>query len=165
MSRKRVLCLLACAAATSMAIAQTAPAPLDVMRRKSIFARDRVSRVPTTNYVRPSPSAISLPVLVGIVREDDGFVAVFESPGGALTPARVGQRVPGNEGIVTQISLDYLEFAASTTQPSQKVMIGRNISGAEAPAATTQPTTGLAPIEGDDLISRMRRRRQQESGR
>ena len=161
MKKVLILSLIVCVAAAAVAEVS----PVDVLWRKSIFARDRVSRMPTTGAsTQPTSMPVTLPVLVGVLREDDGFVAVFEYSG-RLTTSRMGQLLPGDYGIVTNIDLEHVEFAASTTQPSRRVLIGRNIEGSEAAilpaAATTDPASA---IEGDDLVSRMRRRRLQETG-
>jgi hypothetical protein len=153
------------------------PRNYEILGRKSIFARDRVSRVAGSERLRwqSSPARSSVPVLIGILREEAGFAAALESPDtGKQTQVRIGDALPGNAGTVSDITLDYLEFVTAAGQPPTRVPVGRNLQGAEtsvaAPATqpATQPTTGEAapaPAEGDDLLSRMRQRRQQEMNR
>jgi hypothetical protein len=111
-------------------------------------------------------------VLIGIVREDTGVVAVFESPDtGQLTQAHLGESLPANKGVVVAITLDYVEYAPAPDQPAKRLLVGSNLDGADVgipssgstSSASSSPTA--APIEGDDIVSRMRRRRQQEMNR
>jgi hypothetical protein len=158
------------------------PKDYEILNRKSIFARDRVSRVPSTGpaLVAAGPVSSSVPVLVGIVRDDLGFVAAFEWPdSGKIVQVHAGEQLPDKAGTVVEITLDYLDFIASPApapgQPARRIQVGRNLQGVDAllPSSTaaTQPAdaaaTAAAPgsADGDDLLARMRRRRQQEMNR
>jgi hypothetical protein len=145
------------------------PKEYEVLSRKSVFARDRVSRLPTTSFARrDETTAPSKPVLIGIVLQQDGCVAVMEAAGaGRFTELHPGDKIPDSQATVLAINLDYMELAAPGDAAPKRVYIGHDIEGAEAPVAATMATTAPAgaPIEGDDLLSRMRRRRQQEMNR
>jgi hypothetical protein len=173
------------------ALADVLPRSYDILNRKSIFARDRVSRSPSERgwgQSRFTAATPSTPVLVGLLLEDVGFVAVLELPdSGKLIPLHIGDALPGSAGTVSDITLDYLEFVPAPGRPPVRILVGRNLQGADAPiavaAATTQPvgasdatalppagaggdaTTQPAAGDGDDLLTRMRRRRQQEMNR
>jgi hypothetical protein len=151
--------------------AQTAPKlppDYEVLTRKSIFSRDRVTRPPNegghsswnTSHRRPTAPRIYTPILVGAMVEDDGyFVAFIADPAsGLLTGYRVGDTLPMNAGTIKEISLDDLTTTVGTT--THKIAIGDNILGGSAeypsaepaPAATPAetPTTTPAAAAGDD---------------
>lgn len=166
------LCLIAAAASPALA---SLPRDYEILGRKSIFARDRVSRVAGSERGRyqSAPKSSSVPVLIGILQEDAGFAGALELPDtGKLVQVHVGEALPGNVGTVSSITLDYLEFVTAAGQPPTRIPVGHNLQGGEAVASTTQPTTQPATgdaaspaAEGDDLLTRMRLRRQQEMNR
>jgi len=142
------------------------PREYQLLREKSIFSRERTRRAfsgPTTTVVAPP----SLPVLVGIIQEEYGQAAIFEVPGsGRSTPIHPGESLPGGAGIAMEITLDHVEYAPSPDAPVKRVEIGRSLDGSESTlAATTQPATTDTPVEGEDIVARMKRRRQQELGK
>lgn len=150
-----------------MALAADPPRNYEsTVSRKSIFSRDRHSRVPTsrpvTTFVAPAPAS---PVLTGIIREDGGtYMAVLETPGTAPAYVRLGESLPGKRGVITEMNLDCFVFVPAPGEAPRKAFIGRNLDGAEATLSgpSSSASASDAPIEGDDVISRMRRRRQQE---
>jgi hypothetical protein len=168
----------------SVALGASLPRDYEILSRKSIFARDRVARVAGSERVsyQRAPRGSAQPVLVGILREDAGFAASLEFPGtGKQMLVHVGEALPDNMGTITNITLDYMEYVAAAGQAPTRIPVGRNLEGAEAPIAagtvqpatqpstpsSVQPTTGEAAPAGDgeDLLTRMRRRRQQELNR
>lgn len=152
-----------CAVAAASAATKPTTNPFDTVARKSIFSRDRVSWAPETRRTNATSTVPASPVITGIVREDVGYVAVLETPGsGRPVMLHVGDALPGSRGIVTEMNLDCLVFVPAEGASPRKAYVGRNLDGAES--TLVAPTTGPseAPIEGDDIISRMRRRRQQE---
>lgn len=187
MTKLLPLCLIAVVASPTLA---ALPRDYEILARKSIFARDRVSRVAgaeRTRYPRTEPTRSTVPVLVGILREEAGFAAALEFPDtGRLAQVRIGDSLPGNLGTVRDITLDYLEYVPAAGQTPTRVSVGRNLQGEDAPVVaaaapvatdfaappvaepTTQSTTGEAipaPAAGDDVLTRMRLRRQQEMNR
>lgn len=161
-SSRWILLIVICAVVASAATTKPSITPYDTVARKSIFSRDRIAwRAPATGFTPPPVPAS--PVITGIVREDVGYVAVLETPGSSRpVMVRLGDPLPGNRGVVTEMNLDCLVFVAPGGASPRKAYVGRNLDGAESTlvVATTGPSE--APIEGDDVISRMRRRRQQE---
>jgi hypothetical protein len=145
--------------------AAESPKGYESLARKSIFSRDRTpnspSSRPTTRSVASAPVS---PVVTGIMRDDSGsFVAALETPGGSRPVfLRIGDALPGDRGVVTEMNLDCLVFLPLGGLPPRMAYVGRNLDGAESTLtpATTNPSDVL--IEGDDIVSRMRRRRQQE---
>ena len=82
---------------------------------------------------------------------------MLEVPGtGKTSSLRVCDVLPGNIGLISDLTLDYLEFLTAEGQPPHKIVIGQNLEGAAAlsaaAAATTSSTTSEL-IEGDDLAS------------
>ena len=148
------------------------PTTMEVLSRKSIFARDRVSRVPWTGTTSTLPTVstfnASVPVLVGVMRDDLGIVAVVEVPElGKLVQYHVGEKLPGAIGSISNLTLDYMEIVANPGQLPQRILVGQNLQGGESalPATAATSATGATtqPVfEGEDLIARMRTRRQQE---
>jgi hypothetical protein len=194
------------------------PKQYEQFSRKSIFAKDRVAR---SNYTRSTtaPAAVQVsasPILIGIIDDESGYIAVLETPGaGILTPLHVGDTLPGNVGLITDMTLDYIDIAvvdaphpeptsrpttlpaielatmpatspttrraddvAHTPTPSpsfgpatRRIVIGHNLEGTQAAtyssysASSSSSSASTAPIEGDDIVSRMRRRRQQEGAK
>jgi hypothetical protein len=158
------------------------PADYDVLNRKSIFSKDR-RRADRRSFdgnggsfaVRPPQT----PVFIGTVLEDDGFVGFIESPdSGQLVQIRRGDKLPNGLGTVAELSLDFVDVApeGDAQAAPRRVAIGQNLLGGvpAAPAATTQAAgaegaaTSTAPASSggtNDLIERLRRRRQQELGR
>ena len=173
----KLLPLSLMAVLASAALADGLPKDYEIVGRKSIFARDRVSRAAGADQARGQPASTqpAVPVLIGILKEDAGFAAALEFPDtGKLAQVHIGEVLPGHAGTVSDITLDYLEFVTVAGQPPLRVPVGRNLQGTDAPVGasatqpTTQPTTGQASPaagDGDDLLSRMRRRRQQEMNR
>ena len=177
----KLLPLSLMAVLASVVLAEGLPKDYEILGRKSIFARDRVSRVTGAERVRyqSATRSSSVPMLIGILKEEAGFAAALEFPDtGKQAQVRIGEALPGNYGTVSDITLDYLEFVMAAGQPPTRIPVGRNLQGADAPIAasatqpatqaTTGPTTGEASppaADGDDLLSRMRRRRQQEMNR
>lgn len=143
------------------------PHEYDALREKSIFSKERVRRASTMPTTRSSTAPSASPVLVGILRQDDGPAALFEIPGaGRLPPLRPGEALPGGAGIVDSITLDYVEYSPSSGTGSRRVLVGRSLDGSESPlAATTQAVPADTPLEGEDIIARMKRRHQQEVGK
>ena len=152
-----------CAIAAASATAQSARNPYDTVARKSIFSRDRVRWSPPTTATTRTSTLPSSPVVTGIIREDVGYVAVLETPGsGRPAMVRIGDSLPGNRGTVTEMNLDCFVFVPAGGGAPRKAYVGRNLDGSES--TLVAPTTGPSEttIEGDDIISRMRRRRLQE---
>lgn len=182
----KILPLSLLAILASAALADPLPRDYQILNRKSIFARDRVSRISgfgdRGGRDRGAPRGSSQPVLIGIIEEEDGIAAALEFPDtGKQAQLRIGEALPGNIGTISDITLDYLEFVPAAGQPPTRVLIGQNLQGtvaavaaaATAAASTTQPTTQptvgetSAPAAGggDDLLSQMRRRRQEQMNR
>lgn len=143
----------------------------DPISSKSIFSRDRRPRrtysstTQSDAQTRPAPPPRS-PVLIGIVREPDHIVAVFEHPStGQITQARLGEPLPEGAGLIESMTLDYLEARPSPDATPIRIAIGQDLKGSTTQLqATTTSTTGPTP-GGDDLLSRLRERRQRELGR
>ncbi len=186
MTKLLPLCLIAAVASPALA---SLPQDYEILARKSIFARDRVSRVAGAEQAR-SPHGGStrstVPVLIGILREEAGFAAALEFPDtGGHAQVHIGDSLPGNIGTVHDITLDYLEYVPAAGQAIARVPVGSNLQGEDAPVVaaaplatdsaaqpvaepTTQPTIGqatTAPADGADVLTRMRLRRQQEMNR
>jgi hypothetical protein len=160
---RMILLPAVCAVAAASATTQSTLNPYETVARKSIFSRDRVSRSATTRSASTQATIPSSPVVTGILREDVGYVAVLESPGsGRPVMVHLGESLPGDRGIVTEMNLDCFVFVPAGGGAPRKAYVGRNLDGAESTlvAPTTGPSDAL--IEGDDIVSRMRRRRQQE---
>lgn len=158
-----------CALAAGSALAATT-GPYEILERKSIFAKDRVSRVPTTSYASTAPSLrAGSPILIGIVQDEQGWLAIFETPGAEIAAVRQGQAVPGTAAMVVGFDLNHVEVTTPGESAPRQIAIGRDTDGAEVQLAAGDQTgaapTTSAPIEGDDVLSRMRRRRQQEMNR
>ncbi len=152
-----------CAVAVASATTQSSTNPYDTVARKSIFSRDRISRFASTRPFPTTATAPASPVVTGIIREDTGYFVVVETPGAARPVLlRLGDSLPGNRGVVTEINLDCFVFVPADGGAPRKAYVGRNLDGAES--TLVAPTTGPSDvtIEGDDIISRMRRRRLQE---
>jgi hypothetical protein len=162
-SVRLIILAAACSIAATLALADL-PKGYETLAHKSIFSRDRVSWNPTSRRTTSGPALPLVPVVTGIVREDiGGYVGVIETPGsGRPVLVHVGDPLPGNRGVVTEMNLDCFVFVPGPGQAPRKALVGRNLDGAESTLvpATTNPSD--APIEGEDIISRMRRRRQQE---
>jgi hypothetical protein len=172
------------------------PVDYGVLTYKSIFAKDRRTSPPPVEVAGTQPAAAApeppaVPVLVGVVLEDDGYVAFLEDPVSTkLTQLRLNDVLPNNAGVVTNVTLDFIEYSAPHSHEAQRVLIGQNLAGVEtslssgsasntaepgagsdstgssAAAGTTSATPSAAPSGGSDsVLERLRRRRQQELAR
>jgi hypothetical protein len=160
------------------------PREYDLLRQRSLFSRSGY-RPPSTSFVS-RPTRPASPALVGIGRQNEVLEALFEVSGREMLVVREGDVLPGG-GRVAHISSDYVEFrgegeahpSSATPQsdgvgatqpttarvPAQRVQIGRSLDGSSVIVeATTRPAGADVVIEGEDIISRMKRRRQQETG-
>jgi hypothetical protein len=145
----------------------TAPRPQEAIARKSIFSRDRRSYVAPSRPVVTAPAPPMSPVLTGIIREESGAIAaVLEVPGGRPVLLHTGDKLPGDRGTITEMNLDCFVFVPASgtgdAAAARKVFVGRNLDGSESTLVPSTTGPSEAPIEGDDIVSRMRRRRQQE---
>lgn len=123
------------------------PPEYNVLTFKSIFARDRRTAIRSTTAPAPTtaPAATQtftgVPIFVGVVLEDDGCVAFLEDPTtGTITQARVGDVLPGQTGVVHDITLDYLEISVPAGVPVTSAPSATE-SAATAPAATAPAAT------------------------
>ncbi len=165
-----LVCGLTLAAATPTSAPSAPPAGSADKHRiivtRNIFSKDRRPpseyRPPTRSYQPPTraPEPPSL-ILSGIGLQDDARIAFFEDPRtGEIIRASAGQKF--EKGIITEISLDGLEFA--TERSTRKVHVGETLSGA-APAynsygsgsvktpSTTQPTSGPTSGPADEATT------------
>jgi hypothetical protein len=156
---------------------------VEVVRAKSIFSKDRRPQRSWNrgnDYVRPTPSSNNrpqprLPVLVGVGRHPDDLVAIIEVPGEGVLELRPGDMLPNDLGYIAAITLDEIEIATSPSGPFQQVEVGQNLRGGAPQVLSTTATSDVSSPEsatsssgstdGDDLLSRMRRRRMQEMNR
>jgi hypothetical protein len=72
--------------------------------------------------------------------------------------------MPDSNATLVNATLDYIEIAEPGL-PTTRIAVGQDLTGAtpELPAPTTAPAADA--VTGDDVISRMRKRRMQESTR
>jgi hypothetical protein len=152
---------------------------------RNIFSRDRraPTRERTPTYTpsapRPQPTGPNL-VLTGVVVQETQCIAFFEdSASGDTTGAVAGQALA--KGRVRSVCLDGVEYESGGV--CRKIAIGQSLDGqsvsfdrtptASAPAgtattsSTSEPSTSSQPSgSGDkgtnDVLERMRQRRQQE---
>lgn len=174
-------------AAESDVRSRALPTEFELLKRKSIFAREHSLRRPertvstSTAPVSTVPRRPESPVLVGIVLDEAGPVAVLEMPEtGQLSQLRVGESAPG-AGPVVEITLDSISVSQSEGQPPRVIVIGQDLRGEAAalPARSTETaastagsatgtsttTSATGPAGTNDVLERMRRRRQQELNR
>lgn len=162
--------------ATGSASPSRQPSLVNIVRAKNIFSKDRQPpRRWNGNSGRPSytPSRPRLPVLVGVARDESDLVAVIELPDERrVIQLRPGDSLPNNAGILQRITLDQIDVAAAPGAATRPIRVGQDLQGA-APEPATGPTTATSgsstmptgSIDGDDPLSRMRRRRMQEMNR
>ena len=122
----------------------------------------------------PRFACVPAPVLVGVIREDDGFVAYLEDPdSGHFTGYRMGDRIPGNAGTFSAITLEGVDIAVASGQPPTHIGIGQNLLGVvpvrtaeTSPAAsdaggsadsTTTAPAGNGPESVVERLKRLRR--------
>jgi len=152
----------------------------DLLLNKSIFSRDRRPAPPPTgprpDPPPPKPRDPAIPVLVGIILEDNGFIAYLEDPdSGKIWPFAVGDPLPMDAGIVNDICIDAMEIVKNG-DPPKRIDIGYNLTG--NPVATSpsysSPSSDAPSFDTDALRSadpstlspadRMRLRRLQQTG-
>jgi hypothetical protein len=143
-----------------------------IVFERNIFLKDRMPK-PVRSYTpRPRPPTQPAPpqmVLTGVTIRDEVRLAFFEdSQNGNLIKAIVGDVLQG--GKVVSITLDGVEV--SLKGKTKKVAIGESIIGGgpvdissvgtsestAAPASGSTNSTG----SGDDILERMKKRRQKE---
>ena len=157
--------LLATAGGASAQMAPRMPTDYDILNRVSIFSRDRQAAQNPFNrtgrnrntFTRPvRPQRNYIPVLVGTMVEDDGYIVGFmaDPTTGFMTSVRIGDVLPNSAGTVTEITLDDMT-TMGLDHAAHKIDIGETILGgsaefpsAEAPAATDVATTGPADDNG-----------------
>ena len=149
------------------------PKEYESLNRKSIFSRERIARAaPTTApSVAASPSSrpSRSPVLVGTLEQEEGFVAIFEVPGQMqFARCRLGDLLPDGSGTVSHITLDYLECVSGNSS-TRRIAVGSTVQGDPSALPPTSPASGtgdasLAGNDGDDLLTKMRKRRKREAG-
>jgi hypothetical protein len=167
------------------------PAEYETLATKSIFAKDRSSqrvwRNTTENATLPARTRAQ-PILIGVLHDDQGYVAYIEDPElGKTIAARLGETLPLNAGTVYDLTLDALIIQSGTeAEPVlRRIAVGQTLAGMAPPivaptstpvatnnsATTTQPgTTSATPSTppvtsgGGDVIEQMRRRRLKELG-
>ena len=143
---------------------------------------------PSTHESRPDnyPSSVEYSLaLMGVAVDDGKYVAFVEDLNSVKTAFyKVGDLIA--RGKIKQIDFDHLEYERGTMV--QRVEIGQNLSGQavsvgtppptvlssaptapSAPGAVPAPAPAVgariaAPSGADDIVERMRRRRQQENG-
>jgi hypothetical protein len=168
----------------------------DILLRKSIFAKDRRPAPSPSDFSPTSPGAAnrkpSVPILIGVMLEDTGYVAYVEDPdSGKLWPFAVGDPLPADFGTVESVSLGYMDIDKPPGEPGndaspKRILIGQTLAG-ETPASpaltptystgtatgnsstTTAPAGTLPALPGDpgalSLEERMKLRRQQQLGK
>ncbi|MCL2645872.1 MAG: hypothetical protein FWD61_02575 [Phycisphaerales bacterium] len=136
----------------------------DLLLQKSIFSRDRrpartYDTTASSSSSQPRPPTI--PVLVGIIHEDDGFVAYLEDPDtGHLWPFAIGDALPSDAGTVRDISIDSMNIAKNADDPPKRIDIGYNLHGDRAgsttttysPSASTATTDAATTAAAADLL-------------
>jgi len=126
----------------------------DILNRKSIFSKDRVPapREDRENGVsrrdrQRTQRRSYVPVLVGVMLEDDGYVAFIADPSSNdIITVRPGDALPSSAGVVKDVTLDYIETVATADKPIKRVLVGQNILGgvAEYPDANAGDGSGDA---------------------
>jgi hypothetical protein len=188
------------------ATAPSTPAPnfnkdFDTLVTKNIFSKNRIRNRPDINNGRgpnwrpPRPPKVYTPVLIGVMLEDDGYVAFIVDPKSReITTVRPGDELPSGAGTLKDVTLDYIITDPGNGKPSKRVLIGQNILGgvpeypdssddsiadnSETSGPSTQPgaasaspaspaQSGATPSGGnvDDIAERLRKRRQQQLGK
>ncbi len=158
----------------------------NVILRKNIFAKDRQNLnadgstppvVKTTVKEPPKPEALT--VLVGVVERDGKLSAMLENRGTGKTQVlHSGDSVAG--GKIGTITLDSIEYSAANAGSAVTVSIGRTLEGGAPPMATdaktgestattssasggtAAPAVPAAPSGSNDILERMRKKRQEE---
>ena len=150
-----------------------------VLSERNIFARDR-GRRPTNRPVSSQPAIAINPdkylALTGIGQDGREGVAFVEDTRSRKT-VRVRTGDPIGQGRLVKITLDYVEYQCkgSTT----RIEIGSRLDGSRVSvvptttAPSTQPGAAVAASRPGDatdagiaaILERMRRRREQETGR
>lgn len=156
-----------------------------VIVEKNIFSRNRWQQAERTarqaQMTRsPTRNPESYLVLRGITRDDEGFIAFIEDTRTYnMSRVRVGD--PVTEGTVKDMSLDHVEFKLNGE--ARRIEIGMDLGG-RAPQATTYtdapsfgPSRSISPQGGsdtdkaasskketDDILKRLKERRQRELG-
>jgi hypothetical protein len=156
-----------------------------VIVEKNIFSRNRWQQTErATTQARTSPARARTPesffVLRGIARDDEGFIAFIEDTRAyKMSRIRVGE--PVTEGKVKDMSLDHVDFELNGE--ARRIEIGMDLGGS-APQATTYTGSpsfdlpgGISPQgkddsgkpasskeETDDILKRLKERRQRELG-
>lgn len=164
---KPLLPILLIAISASVIAAETRPSDIDMLRSKSIFSKDRHrSYTPTTRSSDSSPRTYGSrrPLLIGIATEGENSAALIELPGGKIVEVHLGEKLPEANATLVNATLDYIEIS-ETGSPATRIVVGRDLGGGvvELPSATTTPAADA--ITGDDVVSRMRKRRMQETNR
>lgn len=168
----------------------------DILNRKNIFSKNRLApqREGRPDNGRRSRRTYT-PVLIGVMREDDGFIAFIVDPESRdISGVRQGDVLPSNAGTLKEVTLDYIITDPGNGKPPTRVLIGQNILGGapeypdasadssdnDGPTASTPapagpgrpgPQTagpaGPAPsgASTDDIVERLRKRRQQQLGK
>jgi len=137
----RVLCVAVLGAAAwispgSLAMAADPPKPPTVttepyrpMVQHNIFSMQspRMRGTGPVVNIQPRQQRIQSPVLRGIAKSDDGYVAFLEDVGsGRVTQARVGQTLP--QGKITDMTLEYLMIQPADAAEARRVDVSRNLA-------------------------------------
>ena len=156
-----------------------------VIVEKNIFSRNRWQQAERTARQggATAPARARAPesffVLRGITRDEDGFIAFIEDTRTYnMARTRVGDSV--TEGTVKDMTLDHMAFELNGE--TRQIEIGMDLEGI-APQATNigpaafVPSSGISPQEGtdsgklapskeetEDILKRLRERRQRELG-
>lgn len=186
MNRLTVLFIASLMGTGSSAFAATPssrmPAEFDVLTRKSIFSNlpGRLANDRGSHHVSTPPPG--LPVLVGIIREENKVVAIVEDPAtGKVHRLLPGDSLPQNGGIVGDLTLDAMTIKGATEAAAKKIAVGQTITGTaptfgssggwgESSGGVTAGTSDSSAPAASDLPAggsieeRMRLRRMQQQG-
>ncbi len=158
-------------AAETPLISRQMPMEFSVLISRSIFMKGRARLNSGASAWRGSADSASPEqsmVFKGATQTDNAVAALVED----TTAGKVLMLKPGDSlarGTIAAITLDRLDY--SVAGHVTRVAIGQNLVGDQAAAVpSTGPTTMTSPVappgaSTDDVLERMRRRRQQEVGR
>lgn len=149
------------------------PQEYRILLTRSVFSNEtdrRASRGPGSGQAGGARSYESSLTFRGAMREGSQFVAFIEDNGSNKTMRlKVGEKL--GRGEIRQISLNQIVYQVGDL--ATPVEIGGTLSGTGIASATTQPvpssigqaaSASPSTTGGDDLLERMRKRRQLEGG-
>jgi hypothetical protein len=116
-----------------------------ILTTTSIFARNRIAidnSISETTQPQPTKQGPA-PVFVGVMKDDDGYVAFVES-GGSVAPVKAGEKINWDNSTVKSVSMDKMQVQSGETV--SEIPLGYNLRNEPAQPV---PSVIVPPVSAD----------------